>query len=150
MLRMLRAGVCAAVVMFASAVGASSQGTADEAIAMVERAVELIQNVGFESARKAFETPGGEWHDRDLYIVIIDEDGVMKSHGLKPGLVGKNMLKLRDLDGKKFNYEFVAVKAGAPDWITYKWQNPSTKSIDQKSTYIMKEGRLLVGVGIYN
>lgn len=150
MFKLMRAGVCAAVIIFANAVGASSQGTADEAIAMVERAVELIQNIGFESARKAFETPGGEWQDRGLYIVILDEDGVMQSHGIKPGLVGKNMLKLRDFDGKEFNYDIIAVKQGKPEWITYKWQNPTTKSIDQKSTYIMKEGRLFVGVGIYN
>ncbi len=34
-------------------------------------------------------------------------------------------------------------------WIDYKWPNPVTKAVEQKSTYVEKVDDVVVGCGIY-
>jgi len=33
-------------------------------------------------------------------------------------------------------------------WVGYKWPNPSTKKVEPKSSFVMRVGDVLVGVGI--
>jgi cytochrome c len=40
-------------------------------------------------------------------------------------------------------------KAGKTGWVDYKWANPQTKKVEPKSSYMMKVGDVIVGVGIY-
>lgn len=43
--------------------------------------------------------------------------------------------------------EMIAVKDVG--WVDYKWQNPVTKAIEAKATYMVRVGQLSVGVGAY-
>ena len=60
---------------------------------------------------------------------------------------GKDLLDLKDTDGKLLIREFVAIQDHA--WVDYKWPDPATKKIRQKTTYVVRVDNYLVGVGAY-
>jgi signal transduction histidine kinase len=140
-------------VMFALFCGASfagDRGAADEAVAMVRKAVAYIKAHGKEKAFAEFQNPGGQFRDRDLYIFVVDFEGKTLAHGANPKLVGKDVIQLRDADGKYFikNYLELAQSKGK-GWIDYKWVSPVTSTIEQKSSYGEKVDDFVVGCGIY-
>ena len=67
------------------------QGTADEAQAMVERAVSRIAEVGWSRACSEFNKPNGDYVDRDLYLFGLNREGVYVVMSKNPEWVGRSM-----------------------------------------------------------
>lgn len=152
MLRKLMTAAFAAMAMIGIHVAAiaANNGSADEAKAMVEKAVKLLEAEGKDKAYAAFNDTAGAFVDRDLYVFVINMEGVTVSHGANKALIGKSLLNLKDADGKAFIQDMVAMGKGpGSGWIDYKWPNPTTKKMEPKSSYIKKSGDVIVGVGIY-
>ncbi len=126
---------------------AAGQASPDDAKALATKAAEHLKAVGPDKALPDFSAKDGAWHDRDLYVTVEDSKGVMVAHGANAGLIGRNVLDLKDVDGKPFNREVQAVKDAA--WISYKWQNPATKAVEAKTMYTIRVGEYVVGVGAY-
>lgn len=137
----------AASLLSAPAVYAAGQATPDEAQAMATKAADYLKAVGPEKAFPEFNAKNGPWHDRDLYVTVQDSKGVMVAHGTNPGLIGKSMLDLKDVDGKPFNREIQQIKDTG--WIEFKWQNPLTKAVEPKKMYEIRVGEYIIGVGAY-
>ena len=114
---------------------------------MATKAAEYLKSVGPEKAFAEFDAKDGPWHDRDLYVTVQDSKGVMVAHGTNGGLIGKSVIDLKDVDGKPFNRDVQAIKEAA--WIDYKWQNPATKAVEAKTSYQVRVGEYIVGVGAY-
>jgi cytochrome c len=148
-LRALVFGMC--VLGAVSGASAAERASADEAVAMVKKAIAYMNEHGNEKAFAEFANLSNkDFHDRDLYIFVYDMNGVAVAHGNNPRMVGKDLLQMKDHDGKFLIKEFVRVAKGSgKGWIDYKWPNPVTKSVEQKSGYIEKVGDLIVGSGIY-
>jgi len=65
-------------------------------------------------------------------------------------LIGKNLIDLKDQDGKYLIREMVDIaKDGGSGWINYKWPNPLNNKIEDKASYVEKMGDYFVGVGVY-
>ena len=141
------AGLCLAWLLQAVPSTAAEFGTADEAKAMAERAVALIASDGPEKAFAQFNDKSSSFHDRDLYVFVLDSKGVVAAQGNNASLVGKSVINLRDVDGKPFIQEFVSVKE--PTWIEYKWLNPQTKTVDAKASFVIPVSSYYLGVGVY-
>jgi len=125
-------------------------GTADEAKALVEKGTAHIKTVGKEKAFTEFTDTKGKFVDRDLYIFVLDMNGLTLAHGGSPKLVGKDMIGLKDADGEYFIKKMVDLaKAKGSGWVDYKWGNPVSKKIEPKSTYIQKLDNYFLGCGIY-
>jgi len=135
------------LLFFTSSAFAADYASVDEAKAMAIKAAEFLRANGPEKAFAAFQAKDEQFHDRDLYVFVEDSNGIMVSHGTNPGLIGKSMLPLRDVDGKAFNVEMQAIKDTG--WVEYKWQNPQTKAVVPKKAYLIRVGNYLVGVGAY-
>jgi len=149
--RILALGMFAGFLHF-SAVAAEAKGSAQEATAMVDRAVAYLKENGKEKAFAEFANPANtQFHDRDLYVFVYDMNGVALAHGNNPKMVGKNLLDMKDSDGKFIIRGFIDVAKGkGKGWVDYKWPNPATKALEQKSSYVVKtDGGLIVGAGIY-
>jgi len=151
MIRYLTAISIAVLTMVGPAAFAAEFGTKEEAVAMVKRVQDKFKKDGAEQAFKAVtDKSSAEFHDRDLYPFIYDMSGVCVSHGATPALIGKSLIDLKDQDGKYLIREMIAISKGPKSgWIDYKWPNPLTKKIDDKSSYIESMGDYFVGVGIY-
>ena len=87
--------------------------------------------------------------DRDLYVMCYDMEGNNKCHGSNPKLIGKNLLEIKDADGKFIVKGFIETASKGHGWVDYKWPNASTKTVEPKSTYVEKVDGILIGVGIY-
>ncbi len=126
-------------------------GSKVEAVAMVKRVQEQFKKDGAEATFKAVSDKSTTaYHDRDLYPFIYDMKGVNVAHGARPALIGKNLIDLKDQDGKYLIREMIKISEGpGSGWVDYKWPNPITNKIEDKSSYIEKMGDYFVGVGIY-
>lgn len=144
----------AALTLVAPA-AAAEFGTRNEAVAMVKRVQAQFKKDGPETTFKAVSDKSTKaYHDRDLYPFIYFVDGPQKgvnvAHGARPALIGKNLIDLKDQDGKYLIREMLDLANGrGQGWIDYKWPNPITNKIEDKSSYIEKMGDYFVGVGTY-
>lgn len=79
-----------------------------------------------------------------------DAKGVTLAHGANDKLVGKNMMELKDQNGKMFVHEITNLAATKGEgWVDYDWAHPVTKKVDGKSTYVKRipgfDGSVSVG-----
>ena len=137
-------------LMMSGAAQAADQGTAAEAEAMVKKAVAYIKTNGPEKAYEEF-TNGKSFKDRDLYIIVYDLNGKNLAQGANPKLVGKDLIGLKDPDGKPLIQMFVDLaKTKGKGWVEgYKFLNPVSQKMEIKAMYLERVGDTLVGCGIY-
>lgn len=132
-------------------VSAKAGTDADEAEALVKKAVAHYLEVGEEQAVKDFHSDA--FKVAEIYVFMCDFEGNVHAQGSKPALVGQNLSGIKDTDGVPFFQEFAkkAQTAEGKGWVDYKWQNPETKKIQQKTSYIEKiPGKdMYIGAGIY-
>jgi len=130
-------------------VQAAERGSANEAKAMVQKAIDAMKKHGIEATLAEINKRDGQYQDRDLYVVVYDMNGKNLAH-LNPKMVGKEMFDLTDVDGKFFIRERIElVKSKGKAWQDYKFVNPTTKQIEPKSMYVEKFENIIVGCGIY-
>jgi cytochrome c len=129
---------------------AGDKGTPADAQALVKKAISYIKANGKEKAFAAFTNKDPQFIDRDLYIFVYDMNGKVLAHGQNPKMVGKDLYDLTDPDGKAFVKERIDIaKAKGSGWQNYKFSNPKTKKIDEKTSYIEKYDDFIVGCGAY-
>jgi cytochrome c len=129
---------------------AGERGSADEAVALVQKAVAYMKANGKEKAYAEFNNPNGQFKDRDLYIFVIDMNGMEWANGANQKIVGKNVMDLKDAEGKMMVKAFIDLaKSKGKGWVDYKWPNPIQKTVENKSTYLEKYEDVLVASGIY-
>jgi len=129
---------------------AAQFGTAAEAEAMVKKAVQLIKTEGKEKAFVEINNPKGKFVDRDLYIFVYDMSGKCVAHGFNSKMIGKDLIEMKDTDGKFFVKERIEIaKTKGKGWQDYKFTDPITKKIEPKSAYVERAEDLIVGCGVY-
>jgi methyl-accepting chemotaxis protein len=125
------------------------QGSADEALALVNLALEHIHTVGREQAMIDFHAPDGGFIDRDLYIFGIDRDGIFTAFGAKPEVVGQGIGAVKGLDSDFVRKAWAAADAGG-GWAMYNVVSPVTLEVTAKESYIRDAGDgYALGCGIY-
>jgi signal transduction histidine kinase len=109
------------------------QGSADEAIDLVERAVQHIATVGRQQALVDFHDPLGSFRDRDLYPFSIDRSGAFSIFGVRPEIVGQSYQALRGLDSGFVDRVWNAVQR-VGGWVQYEVVNPLTQQVMAKES----------------
>jgi hypothetical protein len=141
------------LVVAALAVPAAAQesrATRAEAEAMVKRGVETLKKMGLEKTVVEMTAPSKTFVDRDLYLVIYDLDGKCVAHGQNAKQVGKDLIELKDPDGKAFVRERVEwARSKGRFWQDYKFTDPLTKAVLPKQMYCELVDRMVVCGGIY-
>ena len=128
---------------------AEEHGNAKEAMVMVQKTIATMKKNGVEATIAEINKRDGQYKDRDLYVVIYSIEGKNLAH-LNPRMVGKDMVELKDADGKYFIKERLEMaKTKGSGWQDYKFVNPETKQIEPKSMYIEKYDNVIVACGIY-
>jgi len=133
-----------------SAISAEKRGTAAEAEAMVKKAIAFMKANGREKGFAEINNPKGRFVDRDLYVTVYDRNGKCLAHGANQKMVGKDLIELKDPDGKAFVKERTELaKTKESFWQEYKFIDPLTRQIEPKSMYLETMGDIIVGCGIY-
>jgi len=129
---------------------AAQSASEDDVKAIVTKAAAHLKAKGVETACKDFADPAGGFIKGELYVYVHDMKAKMICHATNAKLNGKELLEMKDADGKEFNKEMVAlVGTKGSGWVNYKFVNPVTKQIQPKSSFVQKEGDYIVGAGIY-
>jgi signal transduction histidine kinase len=137
--------LCSAVVA-----GAEERATKKEAEAMVKKAVAAYK-AGGEKAFADFTAPSKKFVSKDLYVVAYDLSGKCVAHGQNAKQVGKDLIGMKDPDGKSFVKERVDLaKAKGTFWQDYKFTDPLTKKVMAKQMYCEKaDDKNIICGGVY-
>ncbi|MES2258082.1 MAG: cache domain-containing protein [Pseudomonadota bacterium] len=130
--------------------GVAWAATAEEAVALVKEAAQLVKKEGKEKAFAEISNPNGRFVKGELYVVATTLDGVVLAHGGNAKMIGKSLLEIKDMDGKYFVKEQVSVAKGkGSGWVDFRWPHPVTKVIEPKTAYVEKVDDFLLASGIY-
>jgi hypothetical protein len=126
------------------------QASADEAHDLVEAAVAHIAAVGRERAFADFHAEGGRFIDRDLYVFVMDRNGIISVFGSKPLLVGLPSSAIPGLEAVSFLEKAWAAADGGGGWIQYDVVSPGTRQVTPKESFILPLGQSeFIGCGAY-
>ena len=121
-----------------------------DAIEMVDKGLAYLKKNGVEALIREVNNKNPEFIKGDLYLVVRSLDGTTLAHPVNPKLIGKNMVVLPDADGKMFRKEIIeGAKTKGKGWVDYRYNNPVTKQLENKSTYYVRSGDVTVEAGIY-
>jgi cytochrome c len=127
-----------------------ARATLDEAKSMVEKAEAYYKANGKEKALQEFNNPKGEFVNGDVYVFAYDETGTIIAHPVNAKLVGTNTLEVPDVDGKFWRKEAMEkVKKDGSAVVDYKFKNPSSGKVEQKTSYFKRVGDIIIGCGTY-
>lgn len=132
----------------------------DEVVKAVEQAAAILEKEGEAGLKKVGELRFCNGN----YVFVNDLKGKTLMH-IKPHLIGKVLISLKDDKGKRFFAEFTkttkgsqASKDGATyyngsGWVKYRWPKPGAKEFSPKVSYIkgcrMGKTNVYVGAGYY-
>ena len=138
------------LALAAPAAAGDNRGSAEEAQDMVARVIAYYDERGPEAAVARFNAdPAPEFLDRDLYIFVIGPEGTVVAHGVDSSLLGVALASFVDADGKDFGEEIGLMASAEGAWVDYKWKNPVSGAIEQKSSWIVAHDGHIFGVGVY-
>ena len=150
----LQAVLCNAAAVFMLAVScpclAAESPGAEEAKALLSKAVTYFDEKGVARAFCAFNDPDGDFHKGPLYVFAINMDGVYFAHGAAPTLIGTSLRDTRDAAGQPIGVLVMDAVANEQDAaVDYKWLNYETNQVENKHTFLKKVGEFVLGVGYY-
>ncbi len=143
-------GACAAAALLLTSASAFANATPAEATAMVKKGVAFMKASGKDKGHAEISSKDSQFKKDDLYLVVYGLDGVVRAHGANEKMIGKNLIELKDIDGKLFVKERVELaQSKGTFWQDYKFTNPVTKKIEPKSMYCEKLDDAVVCGGVY-
>ena len=123
-----------------------------KAEAMVKEGIAFLKANGKEAFIAEVQKGAGRFHIKPggtLYLFVYDTKGITLAHGATPGAAGTNRWAMKDPDGKMLIQEIIQVaqrKGGG--WVDYKWPSPVTGKVENKSSYCLAEGGIVLGCGV--
>ncbi|MBF0224997.1 MAG: cache domain-containing protein [Desulfobacterales bacterium] len=134
--------------------------TKEDVVKAIDDSVAILEKEG----EAGLEAVGKLRFCGDNYVFVNNFDGVTLMH-MKPSLIGKNLIALKDDTGKRFFADFTDIAKSASieidgktyfngkGWASYRWPKPDEKTFSPKISYIrgckMGEKNVYVGAGIY-
>ena len=145
--------VCS-MIAFNDLAFAGDSASKDECVSMSKKAAALVAEKGADAAFKTINTNPGPFVWKDTYIFALDsETGVILAHPIKPALIGKNLMALKDVEGTMIFVELLkAAKSPTGEgWVNYMWPKPGEKKPSKKATYVYKVPgqNIAIAAGIY-
>ena len=126
------------------------QGTAVEAVALVERAVALRRmGMPLQQYLKALSDPQQPFHDRDMYVFVLDSAGRYLAFGGNAAKCGSRVQDVQGVDGNALLDAIVAQAEHGPGWVEYDFTNPVLGKVQAKMSYVCKQDGVYLGCGVY-
>jgi len=146
---LLLIGLLAGSVMTARA---EDSRTADEAKAMVAKAIELYREKGSTSFSIINKGAASGFRDRDLYVYVFS-GGILPharivAHPVDRKLIGVNVEQLKDADGNQYGLDMLSRARPTGVWVDFKWVDPRTKKVEQRSNWVVAYGGYIFVCGI--
>jgi cytochrome c len=140
---------CLMMAACSTAAAESPFGTPAQAEQLVAKTVAALR-VDRAKTYAAITAKETAWVQGDLYPVVYDLHGKVLAHGQNARMVGKDVLDLRDANGRPFIRERMELAAARDSfWQDYAFLDPVTKSILPKRMYCERTAEMVVCAGIY-
>jgi len=144
------------VLVFAGSVFAAG-ATKEECVAKTKEAAEMVGKQGLDATVAEVNKKDGKFVWKDSYVFLIGFDGKVLAHPMSPGLIGKNVLDMKDKSadpakGKHLFQEFTDVaRTKGSGWVEYMWANPGDPQPRKKISHIYRvPGKdIYAGAGIW-
>ena len=125
----------------------------DFVVDIVNHAAGRISAMG-TAAYPLFHDPSGPFLAKDAYVFVVDPQGTDVVNPAFRNLEGRNLLDMKDANGKFFVQEMLrVVNEKGSGWIDYMWPKPGESIPTQKSAYVTKamlDGQwVMAGCGVY-
>ncbi len=125
------------------------QGTAEEAMTLVDRALAHRNERGRDTFVRDLTDASMGFHDRDMYVFALDAQGSYRAFAGKPEKVGSRVQDIAGVDGQALLQAIVLQAEKEPGWVEYDITNPANGRIQTKMSYVVKVDDLYVGCGVY-
>jgi len=108
----------------------------DDAKNKCKEAAKIIKDKKLKYAIEAIKGPN--FASRESYVFIITLKGVVIAHP-EPGLVNKDILPVKDINGKEFIKDMIHLaKTKGEGVVSYLWPKPGASKPSKKRTYIYR------------
>ena len=142
-----------ALVLFMAGPVLAENATPDEVVTKCHEAAKFIRDNGIDAAIKSISDKTGPFVWKDTYVFLMNMDGKMLAHPMKPALTEKETLvEVKDTAGKPLFLEFIEVaNSKGKGWVDYMWPKPGQDKPAPKSSYIYRVPgtQYIVCAGIY-
>jgi cytochrome c len=130
---------------------AAERGTAQQAQAMVAKAIALFREQGESSFAVMNRGAATGFLEGDLYVFVLETGpgGRTVVQALDNKLVGDVVAGLTDSRGMRFGQEMLARATPEGAWVDYVRLNPQTGKEEPKSSWVVRFGGYIFGCGIY-
>ncbi|MDP2256569.1 MAG: methyl-accepting chemotaxis protein [Polaromonas sp.] len=125
------------------------QGSAEEAVELVERAMAHRQNTTKTTYLRGLTDPAKGFYDRDMYVFVLDRNGSYVAFGGNPSKVGTRVQDIAGIDGGQLLKSIIDQASHEPGWVEYDITNPSTGRVQTKMSFVQQVDDLFVGCGVY-
>jgi len=125
------------------------QGSAEEAQALVAKAMAHRRLSSKDSFLRELTDPARGFHDRDMYVFVLDGNGTYVAFGGNPAKVGTRVQDIPGIDGQGLLNSIVEQASREPGWVEYDITNPTTGKVQTKMSYVQQVDGLYAGCGVY-
>jgi methyl-accepting chemotaxis protein len=126
------------------------QGTAGEAKALLERAVDYRRTCGGRDAyARGLTASENGFYDRDMYVFILDKNGAYLAFGGNAAKVGTRVQDIAGIDGQGLLDAIVGQALVGPGWVEYDITNLTTGRVQTKMSFVQQVDDVFVGCGVY-
>jgi len=133
----------------------ADNATREEVVNEVQEAIQMVKDKGVEATLKEIGDKNGKFVWKDSYVFALKADNAETvAHPMKPNLIGKNLLHVKDKNGVMLFAEFakIGTSASGKGWVDYVWPKPGEKVPSPKHSYIEKVPgeNLVFGAGYHD
>ena len=115
------------------------QGTADEALQLMNRAVRFRDQTSLDGFLRGITDAKQKFFDRDMYVFVLDAHGTYLSFGGNPAKVGTRVQDIPGIDGNGLIQAIVGRTSVEPGWVIPDHQPGHWRGADQD--VLRAEGR---------
>ncbi len=153
MKRLLAIAMIPVILLVASGAWADDLATKDECVTKCHEAAALLSSRSLADCIELIGDPQGGFVWKDSYVFLMDLEGKMLAHPIKPELTRKKhvLLETDPLDKALFVHFVNLGRNVGHGWVEYMWPKPGKTSPSKKITYIYRvpDTNLIVGAGVY-
>jgi signal transduction histidine kinase len=140
-----------ALLVSGPAAFAQDKPTPDLVRQLTLEAAQLVEQQGVKKVRDQFHAQG-RFRYGEVYVNVIDYNGNWLVYPPVPKNEGKSVLNARDADGKLLVQDIIRTALDKDEgWVSYRWLNPATNTIQPKDTFVknVPSQKVVVYIGLY-
>ena len=117
---------------------------------LIENAVQHFESNNEKDAIANFRKLDGPFQDGPLFVILLSQDGIMKSHRLD-GMVGKDTSGMKDMKQVPLTERVIAQAQAKPagSWFSYHWVSPKDHQLKEKVAYVIRSGTHILMAGFH-